>query len=102
MVGVVFMLLVSIIIVIDLFWLHHHIASPILTRPRVHTDNELKEEGATALVPALKLLTGLQTLSLGCTLPPPNSLMAHKAPGRSVVGVCKRMGMNALAGMWYL
>jgi len=72
MVGVVFKLLVIIIIVvIDLFWLHHHIASPILTRPRVHTANYLEAEGAIALVPALKLLTGLQTLNLGGTLPPP-------------------------------
>ena len=72
MVGVVFMLSVIIIIIvgIDLFWLHHHVTSPILTRPRVHTDNGLGAEGATALVPALKLLTGLQTLNLAGTSPP--------------------------------
>jgi len=69
-VGVVLMLLVIIIVVIDVFWLYHHIASPILTRPRVHTDNDLEAEGATALVPALKLMPGLQGLSLRGTLPP--------------------------------
>ena len=64
-------IIIIIIVVIDLFWLHHHIASPILTRPRVHTDSNLRAEGMTALVPALKLLTGLRLLGLGSTLPPP-------------------------------
>ena len=75
MFGVVLMLLVIIVIIIivvfDLFWLHHHIPSPIPTRPRVHTDNGLRAEGATALVPALKLMTGLRTLNFGGTLSPP-------------------------------
>ena len=76
MVLMLLVIIIIIIVVIDLFWLHHHIASPILTRPRVHTENNMGVDGVTALVPALKLMTGLQGLGLKG---------AHKAPRRSVV-----------------
>ena len=76
--------MVIIIIDVDLFGVHHHIISPILSCPRVHIGNALGAEAMTALVPALKLLTGLQTLILYSTLSV-NSCLTHKWPGVWVV-----------------
>ena len=65
------MLFYVIIVVIISFWFHCPITPPIPTRARVHADNNLKVEGAKALVPALQAMTGLQSLNLASTLPPP-------------------------------
>ena len=70
--GPVSILLYAIIVdIFILFWSHDHIAPPILTRARLHAVNHFGPEGAKTLVPALQVMTQLQSLDLSGTLPPP-------------------------------
>ena len=85
----------SLLLSLILFWSRCHIAPPILTRARVHAGNMLRDEGAKALVPVLQAMTGLQSLDLYSTLPPPT-------PGDIVCVSAYAFGRGLTVGVGYI